>query len=53
MSRELDEQVFTALKRTMRATEDYGCPPELIPVLMLLTALCFMLSAYVTTAAVR
>lgn len=53
MSRELDERAFAALKRIMNATEEYGYPRELIPLLMLLTALSFMLSIYVTTAYVR
>ena len=50
MSRELDEQVFSALKRIMNAAEECGYPPQLIPLLMLLTALSFMLSLYVTMA---
>ena len=49
MSRELDEHAFAALKRIMNATEEQGYPRELIPILMLLTALTFMLSFYVTT----
>jgi hypothetical protein len=53
MSRELDERAFAALKRIMRATEESGYPPQLIPLLMLLTALSFMLSMYVTGAYVR
>ena len=53
MSRELDEQVFSVLKHAMRASEDSGYPSQLIPLLILMTALCFMLCAYVTTAAVR
>ena len=53
MSRELDEQAFTALRRIMHATEDRGYPPQLVPVLMLLTALSFMLSIFVTTAGAR
>ncbi len=53
MSRETDEQALIALKRMMRVTEDCGYPRHLIPVLILLTALSFALSAYVTTAAVR
>ena len=53
MSRELDEQVFVAMKRVMRATEETGYPPQLVPILMLLTALCFMLSMYVTGPVVR
>jgi hypothetical protein len=53
MSRELDEKVFADIRRIMHATEEHGYPPQLVPLLMLLTALAFMLSAYVTTAAVR
>jgi hypothetical protein len=53
MSRDLDEQVVTSMKRIMRATEDFGYPPHLIPLLMLLTALSFLLSAYVTAAGGR
>jgi hypothetical protein len=53
MSRELDEQVFKTVKRLMHATEESGYPPQLIPLLMLLTAACFMLSAYITAAGVR
>jgi hypothetical protein len=53
MSRELDEQVFAAMKKIMHTTEEHGYPPHLIPLLMLLTALFFIMSAYVTTAAVR
>ena len=48
MSRELDERAFAALKRIMTATEECGYPRELIPILMLLTALSFMLSMFVT-----
>jgi hypothetical protein len=50
MSRDLDERAFAALKRIMLATEEYGYPPQLIPLLILLTALSFMLSTYVTGA---
>jgi hypothetical protein len=53
MSRELDERAFTALRRIMLATEDCGYPPQIIPLLMLLTALCFMLSMFVTAAPAR
>ena len=53
MSRELDDQALAALKRIMNASEEYGYPRELIPVLMLLTALSFMLSMFVTTAGAR
>jgi len=48
MSRELDEHAFAALQRIMNATEECGYPRELVPILMLLTALSFMLSLYVT-----
>jgi hypothetical protein len=48
MSRELDEQVLTAIKKIMHVTEEHGYPPHLIPLLLLLTALSFILSAYVT-----
>jgi len=53
MSRELDEQAFAALRTIMHATEVRGYPPQVIPLLMLLTALCFMLSEYFTTAGGR
>jgi len=53
ISRELDEQAFAALRSIMHATEERGYPPQVIPLLMLLTALCFMLSEYVTTAGGR
>ena len=52
-SRELDEQAFAAIKRIMRSTEDDGYPPQLVPLLMLLTALSFMLSSYVTGPGAR
>ena len=48
LSRDLDEQAFAALRRIMRATEERGWPPLLVPLLMLLTALSFMLSMYFT-----
>jgi hypothetical protein len=48
VSRELDELAFAALKRIMNATEESGYPRELIPLLILLTALSFMLSMFVT-----
>jgi hypothetical protein len=52
-SREFDEQTFAALRRVMRTTEDSGYPPDLVPFLILLTALSFMLSMYVTTSGGR
>jgi hypothetical protein len=45
MSREMDESAMSALKKIMNAAEEYGFPSEIIPLLMLLTALTFMLSA--------
>ena len=42
-SREFDERVFAGLKRMMHATEDAGIPAGLGPMLILLSALCFML----------
>jgi hypothetical protein len=52
-SREFDEQAFAALRRIMRVSEDSGFPPQLVPFLIILTAVSFMLSMYVTTAAGR
>lgn len=52
-SREFDELAFAALRRIMRATEDSGYPPQLIPFLIILTAVSFMLSMYVTAAGGR
>jgi hypothetical protein len=48
MSRDLDNQAFSAIKRIMNAAEECGYPPQLVPLLMLLTALSFMLSLYFT-----
>jgi hypothetical protein len=53
MSRDLDEQAFAALRRIMRVTEECGYPAPLIPLLILLTAVSFMLSMYVTGRYVR
>jgi hypothetical protein len=53
MSSELDEQAFTALRRIIHATEDRGYPSQMVPLLMLLTALSFMLSMLVTGAGGR
>jgi hypothetical protein len=50
VSRELDEEAFAVLKRAMNATEDCGYPRQLVPVLILLTAISFVLSAYFTMA---
>jgi hypothetical protein len=48
MSRELDDSAISAMKRVMSAAEESGFPPEIIPLLMLLTALTFMFSLAVT-----
>ena len=53
MSRELDDSAIAALKRIMSAAEESGFPPEIIPILMLLTALMFMFSMAVTGGAGR
>ncbi len=53
MSRELDEQALSAIRRMMHASEESGYPPDVIPLLMLLTALSFMLAIYFTTAGGR
>jgi hypothetical protein len=53
MSRELDEQALSVLKRAMHASEERGYPAHTVPLLMLLTALFFMLSTFVTGAGVR
>lgn len=53
MSRDVDEQAFAALRRIMRVTEECGYPASLIPILILLTAISFMLSMYVTGLYVR
>ena len=52
-SREFDERALAALKQIMHTTEESGYPPQLIPLLILLTAFSFMLSMYVTTAGGR
>jgi len=53
MSRELDEAAMSSLKQMMHSAEESGFPPELIPLLILLTALCFMLSTAFTLPGVR
>ena len=52
MSRELDETALLALKRFISAAEETGDQQDLIPLLMLLTAL-LMLATVVTQGAVR
>jgi hypothetical protein len=46
MSRDLDEQVFANMKRIMHASEERGYPPNLIPLLILLSAFFLLLSGY-------
>jgi hypothetical protein len=41
-SRAFDEHAIASLKQVMNATEDLGYPPQLAPLLILITALCFM-----------
>jgi len=53
MSRELDQSAFSALKRIMRVAEDSGFPPEIVPLLMLLSAMAFMLAMGVTAGVGR
>jgi hypothetical protein len=48
MSRELDEAVLSNLRRIMSAAEESGFPPEMIPLLILLTTLTFMMAMAVT-----
>jgi hypothetical protein len=45
-SRQFDEQVFAALKRMMHASEEAGYPAQSVPLLLILSALFFMLSLY-------
>lgn len=42
MRRNLDEQALLCLKRAVRVAEDYGYPPEAIPMLVLLILLSWM-----------
>ena len=42
MSRDIDESVMIALKRFMNVAEESGFPREIVPVLLMLTALTFM-----------
>ena len=53
MSRELDESAYSALRRVMRTAEDSGFPPEIVPLLMLLSTMVFMLAMGVTEGAGR
>jgi hypothetical protein len=45
-SREFDERVLASLKRMTQATEEHGFPAELGPMLIILSALCFMLTQF-------
>ena len=42
MSRELDEAALVSLKRIVRATEESGYPPEMIPLLIALSTIAFI-----------
>ena len=53
MSQDLDQTAIAALKRFMQAAEDSGFPPEMIPILMLLTVWTFMAASGATTVAGR
>ncbi len=50
MSSELDQRVYSAIQRLMHATESDGQPPQLVMLVILLSALSFMLSVYFTAA---
>ena len=52
MSRTVDESVLIALKKFMHAAEESGLPPEIVPLLLMLTMLVFM-SLIVTTGGGR
>ena len=52
-SQDFDERVFAVLKRMMHATEDSGYPAELGPMLILLSALFFLLSMQALEMIVR
>ena len=45
-SREFDERVLAGLKRMMHASEAAGLPAGLGPMLIILSALCFMLTQF-------
>jgi hypothetical protein len=53
MSRELDDQAFAALKRIVHASEEHGYPAHLVPLLMLLTAVFFVIASQITAAGGR
>jgi hypothetical protein len=53
MSRNLDQAAIAALKRMMCAAEESGYPSSLIPFLLVMTALMYALSSYLTTLYVR
>ena len=48
MSRELDDSAMAALRKIMDCAEESGFPPQIIPLLMLLTVLTFMAGLAVT-----
>jgi hypothetical protein len=51
MSRELDQAAINSIKRMMDAAEESGFPPELVPLLIGLTALSFAVSSLLTAVA--
>jgi hypothetical protein len=53
MSRELDDSAYSLLRRFMRTAEDSGFPPEIVPLLMLLSTMVFMLAMGITPGAGR
>jgi hypothetical protein len=50
MSRELDQSALNSLKKMMDSAEESGFPPEIVPLLIGLTALSFAVSGVLTTA---
>ena len=42
MSRELDEAALVSLRKIVRATEESGYPPEMIPLLIALSTVSFI-----------
>lgn len=53
MSRELDDQAFAALRRIVHASEEHGYPGHLVPLLILLTAVLFIIATQITALGVR
>jgi hypothetical protein len=53
MSRELDNSALISIRRMMVAAEECGFPAEIVPLLIILTALSFVISAVVTAGVGR